>query len=297
MATAALALLLLGCIHAGAFLAVSPFDDPDSPPPVLDAYGDPKRLSFHKDLQRAGKTVFRPGGSQVTHIMHGWADFSNDGCYVLELSAGLGTGGMALAAERGCHVLLTDQDEERLEQAKTLAKKRGLGSLISSKRVDMTNIDRDLGVEQFDAAIVEASLTHYPDALKRKILQDLLKHSDQLLLHEIGLRGTSEDSEKAKQVSREVGSALAIGFHPLTVPGWKKILDECGYKITNLDYGPMRVLSPRSMLQDEGPAGVAKIAWNLATHKDLRMRVVSTKAVIESHTDTLGYIALRAIKK
>lgn len=61
--------------------------------------------------------------------------------------------------------------------------------------------------------------------------------------------------------------------------------------------GPMRVLNPRSMLQDEGPAGVAKIAWNLATHKDLRERVESTKSVIESHKDTLGYIALRAIKK
>jgi hypothetical protein len=71
----------------------------------------------------------------------------------------------------------------------------------------------------------------------------------------------------------------------------KKILDECGYKITNLENGPMRVLIPRSsMLQVEGPAGAAKIAWNLATHKDLRERVVSTKAVIESHTDRLGYI-------
>jgi hypothetical protein len=87
---------------------------------------------------------------------------------------------------------------------------------------------QDIGEEQFNTAIIEASLTHYPDALKRKILQDLLKHSDQLLLHETGLRGTSEDSDKAKQVSREVGSALAIGFHPLTVPGWKKILDKCG---------------------------------------------------------------------
>ena len=198
---------------------------------------------------------------------------------------------------RGCHVLLTDQDDERLEQAEKLARKRGLGSLISSKHVNMANIDQDLGKELFDTAIIEASLTHYPDVLKRKILQDLLKHSEQLLVHEIGLRGTSEDSDKAKQVSREVGSALAIGFHPLTVLGWKKILDECGYKITNLNSGPMRVLSPRSMLQDEGPAGVAKIVWNLATHKDLRERVVSTKAVIESHKDTLGYIALRAIKK
>jgi hypothetical protein len=59
----------------------------------------------------------------------------------------------------------------------------------------------------------------------------------------------------------------------------------------------MRVLSPRSMLQDEGPAGVAKIAWNLATQMDLRERVVSTKAVIQLHSDTLGYIALHAVKK
>jgi hypothetical protein len=296
MAAAAVALLLLGCIHVGAFSAVSPFDDHGSPPPAV-ANGEPTRLSFHKVLQRAGKTVFRPGGGQVTQTMHGWADFSNGGCSVLEVSAGLGTGGMALAAERGCHVLLTDQDEERLAQADKLAKKRGLGSLISSKRVDMTNIDRNLGEDKCDTAIVEPSLTHYPDALKRKILQDLLKHSEQLLLLEIGLRGTSEDSEKAKQVSREVGSALAIGFHPLDVPGWKKILDECGIKITNLDNGPMRVLSPRSMVQAESPAVVAKIAWNLATHTDLRERVVFTKTVIESQKDTLGYIALRAIKK
>jgi hypothetical protein len=130
-------------------------------------------------------------------------------------------------------------------------------------------------------------LTHYADALKRKILQDLLKCSDQFFLHEITLRGPIDDSEKAKRVSREVGSALAIGFHPsLTVPGWKKNLYEYGYKITNLD-----------MLEDEGPTVVAKIARNLTTHKDQRERVVSTKVVTESHKDILGYIALRAIKK
>jgi hypothetical protein len=83
-----------------------------------------------------------------------------------------------------------------------------------------------------------------------------------------------------------------LAFIPLTVAGWKKILGECGYTITNLDSGPMRVLNPLSMLQDEGPAGVARITRNLATHKGLRERVMSTKAVIESHTDTSGYFAI-----
>jgi predicted O-methyltransferase YrrM len=284
-------LFLLGCVPIAALSATSPLDDG---PPVPGE--QPQRLNFHQVLQRVGKTVLRPGGIQVTRTMHGWADVSN-GCSVLELCAGLGTGGMALAADRGCHVLLTDQDEERLVQAEKLAVRRGLGGLVRTKRVDMTKIDQDLGDENFEATIVEASLTHCPHALKIKILQDLLKHSKQILLHEIGLRDTFDDSDKANQVRREVGDALAIGFYPLTVEGWVQLVEECGYTITNIENGPMRFLNPRSMLQDEGPAGVINIAWNLATHEDLRERVLSTKAVLESHSDTLGYVALRAVKK
>jgi hypothetical protein len=270
---------------------------PSSPLEQGESKKQPPRLNFHKVLQKAGKTVFRPGGSQATDTLHEWSGLE-DGCTAIEISAGLDTGGMALAANRGCQVLLMDQDEERLVKAAKVAKKRGLGDLIRTKKVDMAHIDDAFDEdEQFEAAVVEASLTHYPNSLKVKILQDLRKHSNQILLHEIGLRNVVKGSEKALQVQRDVGQALGIGFHPLTVDGWRKILDECGYEITNIEGGPMRVLSPTSMLRDEGPSGVAKIAWNLATHKDLRERVVSTKAVINSNSDTLGYVIVRAVKK
>ena len=296
---ASLLALLWAILPVIAFSAV-PGDCPQVPPSPSEqdeSKKEPPRLNFHKVLQKAGKTVFRPGGSQATDTLHEWSDLG-DGCTAIEMSAGLGTGGMALAANRGCQVLLTDQDEERLEKAAKVAKKRGLGKLIRTKKVDMAHIDDAFDDdEQFDAAVVEASLTHYPNALKVKILQDLRKHSNQILLHEIGLRDVVEDSDKALQVQRDVGKALAIGFYPLTVDGWRKILDECGYKITNIEGGPMRVLTPVSMLKDEGPSGVAKIAWNLATHKDLRERVISTKAVINANADTLGYVIVRAVKK
>jgi predicted O-methyltransferase YrrM len=154
----------------------------------------------------------------------------------IETSAGVDTGGMALAANRGCQVLLMDQDEERLVKAAKVAKKRGLGDVLRTKKVDISHIDDAFDDdEQFEAAVVKASLTHYPNALKVKILQDLRKHSNQILLHEIGLRNVIEGSEKALHVQRDVGQALAIGFHPLTVDGWRKILDECGYEITNIE--------------------------------------------------------------
>jgi predicted O-methyltransferase YrrM len=263
------------------------------------------RLSFHTVLEIVGKTVFRPGGSEATNTLHGWL-MENTGqgedLSVLELAAGLGTGGMALAAKsKNYHVWLTDQDESRLEHAQEVANGRGLGDQIHIQSLDMTKIDEDqkLGVRQFDAAIVEASLTHQPDAVKRKIIRDLHKRAKQVLLHEMCLRGDglTDESEKAKDVKSKVGRALAIGCHPLTIPGWKEVLEECGFEITHIEYGPLRVLNPKNLLQDEGPVGVARIAWNLVTHKDLRDRVRETKAVINEYSDTLGYVIMRAVRK
>lgn len=92
----------------------------------------------------------------------------------------------------------------------------------------MTKMNDGLGGEHFAACVVEASLSHPPYKVKRKILQDFSGHTDQILCHEIALRGMAEGSDKAHEVRRTVGSALAIGFHPLTVDGWKELLDESG---------------------------------------------------------------------
>jgi predicted O-methyltransferase YrrM len=263
------------------------------------------RLSFHIVLERVGKTVFRPGGSEATNTLHAWL-MENTGqgedLSVLELATGLGTGGIALAAKsKNNHVWLTDRDESRLEQAQQVANVRGLGDQIHIQSLDMTKIDDEqkLGVRQFDAAIVEASLTHQPDAVKRKILRDLHKRAKQVLLHEICLRGDglTDESEKAKDVKSKVGRALTIGYHPLTIPGWKEVIEECGFEITHIEYGPLRVLNPKNLLQDEGSMGVARIVWNLATHKDLRDRMRETKAVINEYRDTLGYVIMRAVRK
>ena len=286
-----IAWIMLGMSRpAEAFSATSPERMKGSP-----TAASKKKLNFHQVLQKVGKSVFRPGGSAATNVMHGWAQVTpND--KVLEMSAGLGTGGMAFAKQHGCKVVLSDQDESRLVLARKLAQQRGVDDLTEVLQLDMRKIAESLKEdEHFAAVVVEASLSHQPNVMKEKILKDLQSHTDQLLFHEIGLFDATE--EKADEVRKMVGSALAIGFYPLTVDAWEDLLDRNGYKITHLETGPIRVLNPKNMLQDEGPSGFAKIAWNLATHPDLRERVKETRSMVQAHSDSLGYIILRAVKK
>ncbi len=111
--------------------------------------------------------------------MHEWANL-RPGDRALEMSAGLGTGGMALAKRFQVNVVLADQDQDRLKLAQKLAKERGVEDLIEVRQLDMRKITETLDpvTDRFDAIVVEASLSHQPDAMKEKILRDLKQHTD-----------------------------------------------------------------------------------------------------------------------
>ena len=104
------------------------------PPPI-----DYDKANFHKVLEAAGKTVLRPGGSDASDKLHSWASdiLTKEDSHVVELACGLGNGGLSIAQTYGCHVLLTDMDESRLELAKQKAKKLDVNHLIDTQRVDM----------------------------------------------------------------------------------------------------------------------------------------------------------------
>lgn len=123
-------------------------------------------LNFHQVLQKLGKTCFRPGGSKATATLHGWADLTTQDT-ALELAAGLGTGGMHLAAKYGCKVILTDRDEDGLAQAAKIASQNSaVSQLISTQYLDILSMEESLPT--VDATIVEASLTHFSATPRRR---------------------------------------------------------------------------------------------------------------------------------
>lgn len=275
----AAALLLVPCVFGFAANRIS------SPKP--DHEKPSTRPNFHQVLQQVGKSVLRPGGSEGTKILHEWAHFQPADT-ALELSSGLGTGGMALARRYGCRVALTDKDESRLRlirQDLDRGLHKDVSSLLDTRKLDMLRIEEALpNDEHFEAVVVEASLSHMSDKMKGDIMKALHSHTNQLLLHEICL-GDDCSREEADVINQSVGAALRIGFLPISVQDWKQMLETSDYEVTHEAHGPLKLLNPKNLWQDEGPAGIARIAWNLASKPALRERVISTKKVLDSHSE------------
>uniref|UniRef100_A0A7S4I4B1 Methyltransferase domain-containing protein n=1 Tax=Odontella aurita TaxID=265563 RepID=A0A7S4I4B1_9STRA len=262
------------------------------------------RPAFHTVLEQIGKTVLRPGGSEATEKMHSWADL-REGDSVIELSAGLGRGGMDLAELYGCQVLLTDTDHVRLDKAEKTAERRGLSKLVRTQEMNMLDVsgtrfqtrERGDSVPQFDVALIEAALLFQPRKNKASILNSLAGVSSRILIHDMCLRNVREDSDDVSRVKREMGPALGVNFRPETESQWKALLESSGWKVEHTDVGSLRVVDPKSILRDEGLRGSLRIIWNLITKKNLRSRLLSTRNVIHTHHNHLGYIIMSAVSK
>jgi Lysine methyltransferase len=290
--------------------------------------------NFHKVLERAGKTRFRPGGAAATGQLLDWCAASlttaaatardNDnngcGCSVLELSGGMGHTGIEIAKKCGCHVLVTDIDEGRLELARALvlaaAKQQpAIADLVQTKKMDMFDIRHSLMDETadhassstsvFDCAITEASLTHFPLERKREFFHGLAPHANQYLLHEICF--TTNDANIQKQVRLDMQHVLklgaeGLGFFPETQETWTRLLIDAGFgniAPDQVQVGPIAMLqNPMHLIRDEGIRGAAKVVRTMILDPYVRNRILATRAMLAKHSpEHLGYIIIRATKK
>jgi len=264
---------------------------------VVKRKQSPSNESFHKVLEKAGKTVLRPGGSIATKRLQGWAGLGGKHS-VIELSAGLGSSGMMLAQDFGCKVLLTDIDETRLEQAASVARRKGLEDQVGVLKLNMFDLtDLKKRKENFDCAVAEAVLTHYPADKKLEFFSSISSHVDQLLLQEMCLLNVDDDEMAQNKVCKDMQKVLKIGIFAEAPRKWFSLLHDAGFDIEQYETGKLAVLNPVQVMRDEGVMGFAKILWNVFTQPHLRSRILSVKRTIQKHNGTLGYMIIKAKKK
>jgi ubiquinone/menaquinone biosynthesis C-methylase UbiE len=104
-----------------------------------------------------------PGGVELTERMGDLLEL-NDGSRVLDVAAGRGASGLALARRFGCHITGIDLSPACVEAARHEASRSEIANQVRFDIGDAEALGFDGG--EFDAAICECALCIFPDKLK-----------------------------------------------------------------------------------------------------------------------------------
>lgn len=245
----------------------------------------------HQVLAAAGKQILRPGGRRATEQLFNWANFKR-GETLLELAASFGTSAIALAQQYGLRVVGIEKNPESVDQARKNILKAGLSQQVEIIEGDILQLDQV--AEQFDYVLAEAILTMQSPPAKAKILSGIaacLKPRGQFLSHELLVSGPDVDA-----IRRDLSGTIRVNANPLTSEGWIETCQQAGLDVQHHHSGPMVLLQPHRIAQEEGINTVIAIAWNMATRPILRKRILSMREAFNRHSHNLGHMILCAQK-
>lgn len=251
-----------------------------------------KTASGHEVLAAAGKKTLRPGGQAATEQLFAWADF-RPGETVLELAASFGYSAIALAQRYGVKVVGIEKNPNSVARAQANIAAAGLSDQVT---VIAGNIfDLDVLDEQFDYVLAEAILTMQSAPGKSKVLQnihDRLKPGGYFLSHELLVKGPEADT-----IRRELARTIRVNAAPLSTQDWIAACEQAGLDVKEQKTGPMALLNPRRIAQEEGLSTLFKIGWNVFTRPVVKQRILAMHQVFTQYRNDLGYITFYAQRR
>ena len=129
---------------------------------------------------------------------------------------------------------------------------------------------------------------------KAKILQgisDRLKPGGQFLSHEL-----RAEAANAEAIHRDLSATIRVNAAPLSAGSWIAACQQAGLTVEQSDLGPMSLLNPRRIAQEEGISTLLTIGWNMLTRPVLRQRILDMRKTFMRHSSDLGYVVLTARK-
>ena len=250
-----------------------------------------KTAPGHQVLAAAGKQALRPGGYTATEQLFAWAGFK-PGETVLELAASFGYSAIALAQRYGVRVVGIEKNPDSVARARANVAAAGLSNQIEIIEGDIFHLEQVQ--EQFDYVLAEAILTMQSAAGKAKALAGIgqrLKPNGQFLSHELRISGPDPSA-----ILRDLSSTIRVNAVPLSPEGWITACQTAGLTVEDHDTGPMTLLNPRRIAQEEGLPTLLTIGWNMLTRPVLRQRILFMRETFLRHGSDLGYMLLCARK-
>lgn len=242
----------------------------------------------HQVLAAAGKKILRPGGKAATEKLFEWANFQ-PGETVLELAASFGYSAIALAKRFDVRVVGVEKNPQSVARARANVQAAGLADRIEIIEGDIFRLEAIPG--QFDYVFAEAILSMQSALGKAKILNAIaqkIKPGGKFISHELLAR------DREAEIHQALAKEVKMNTNPLSSENWIAAFSDAGLEVQHHQTGEMALLNLRSMIQDEGLLGTAKILVNVLTNSPLRQRVLQMRQVFKHYHQDLGYIILLA---
>jgi ubiquinone/menaquinone biosynthesis C-methylase UbiE len=231
-----------------------------------------------------GLTVIHPGGLKATAALAEGLKIGPDS-RVIDIGCGKGTGAVHLARTIGCHVTGVDLSPELIEQAESLAGRKGLEDRVRFRVGNALKLPYADGA--FDAAFSQAVLVLLTD--QERAVREALR-----VIRPGGAAGWLELSWK-KPMTPEfmdgVSNVLCAYCmrNVRTFDGWKTMFAKAGLKRLQAQAFPLGGMAMSSMRRDEGIAGSIQILFKTVTDGAVRRRMKTMRKFFQDHEDFFGY--------
>lgn len=264
-----------------------------APAPSLPGEGlDAARMPAHWLLARLGKRVLRPGGRKLTGALLDALRIT-PADQVVELAPGLGRTTRLILERRPQSYTGIERDADAAGVVNAL--------LSDPQHTCRVATAQETGLDDSSATVVlgEAFLTMQPEPVKQKIVTEalrVLQPGGRYGLHELALRPDSLGAVQQDGIRADLSTSFHVGARPLTVAGWRTLLEEAGFGIEQELTAPMGLLRPKRVISDEGVLRALKILINVLRDPAARSRIRSMRANFTRHRRNVCAVVLVARK-
>lgn len=258
---------------------------------------DAQHLQGHWLLARLGKRVLRPGGLELTRrLLQSARPAAAD--RIVEFGPGVGKTATELLAVEPASYIGIDPNPQGRGALTAIIDRHPQARLVISDAATTGLSDGEA-----DLVVGEAMLSMHCQKDKAAIIQEaarLLAPGGRYAIHElerIDTDGTAKGvGTPGDPVSKDISRTIKVGARPLTEQGWHELLTDAGLEVQWTGHAPMHLLEARRIVADEGVVGAVRFAVNLLRDKAARQRVLAMRASFRAHADSLGAIAVVAVK-
>lgn len=251
---------------------------------------DADRSPFFLVLERAGRRVLRPGGIAGSgHLLEALGIGPGDD--VVELAAGVGATARRALSRRPASYLAVEPEHRFASRLTRVL--QGSHATHLEARAEHTGLPD----ASADVVLGEAVLTMQPVGRRETIVAEaarVLRPGGRYGIHELAVRGGG--GAGVQEVRDDLSHQTHVNALPLTPEEWSTLLGTAGLEVVSIRTFPVRLLSVRGIVADEGYLGALRLAGRLALWPAGRRRIRRTKAALRQHGGAIEAVVVVATK-